>query len=207
MTPQAGGSALDARARTKSGGSFLWEWVAAGWFSWCIFIALLLPHCTTGGAIDARWKSETTCVLTWVLNESHANNHHYVLDSRRILGSSRDFLLASVMHLSISQLSELTGRERRTVSQKLADVPHIAGRPRCEAVRIRWNFAADLRRSTTWMAWQRFGAVIDCTAWSPDFFSVHSHLSICVVERNDALGNHITRRMAAPIYPQDDGKT
>jgi len=40
---------------------------------------------------------------------------------------SRDFLLVSVMHLSISQLSELTGRERRTVSQKLADVPHIAG--------------------------------------------------------------------------------
>ena len=31
------------------------------------------------------------------------------------------------MHLSISQLSELTGRDRRTVAGKLADVPHIAG--------------------------------------------------------------------------------
>ena len=31
------------------------------------------------------------------------------------------------MHLSISQLSELTGRDRRTVAGKLADVPHTAG--------------------------------------------------------------------------------
>jgi hypothetical protein len=31
------------------------------------------------------------------------------------------------MHLSISQLSELTGRERRTVAQKLSDVPHVPG--------------------------------------------------------------------------------
>ena len=31
------------------------------------------------------------------------------------------------MHLSISQLSELTGRDRRTVVGKLADVPHTAG--------------------------------------------------------------------------------
>jgi hypothetical protein len=33
------------------------------------------------------------------------------------------------MHLSISQLSELTGRDRRTVAGKLADVPHTAGEP------------------------------------------------------------------------------
>ena len=31
------------------------------------------------------------------------------------------------MHLSISQQSELTGRDRRTVAGKLADVPHTAG--------------------------------------------------------------------------------
>jgi hypothetical protein len=31
------------------------------------------------------------------------------------------------MHLSISQLSELTGKERRTVAQKLTDVPYVAG--------------------------------------------------------------------------------
>jgi hypothetical protein len=31
------------------------------------------------------------------------------------------------MHLSISQLSELTGRDRRTVARKLADFPHTAG--------------------------------------------------------------------------------
>jgi hypothetical protein len=31
------------------------------------------------------------------------------------------------MHLSISQLSELTGRDRRTVAVKLADVQHTAG--------------------------------------------------------------------------------
>lgn len=31
------------------------------------------------------------------------------------------------MHLSISQLSELTGRERRTVASKLSDIPYIAG--------------------------------------------------------------------------------
>ncbi len=31
------------------------------------------------------------------------------------------------MQLSISQLSELTGRERRTVSNKLADIPHTPG--------------------------------------------------------------------------------
>ncbi len=31
------------------------------------------------------------------------------------------------MQLSISQLSELTGRERRTVANKLADVPHTPG--------------------------------------------------------------------------------
>ena len=31
------------------------------------------------------------------------------------------------MHLSISQLSELTGRDRRTVAGRLADVPHTAG--------------------------------------------------------------------------------
>ena len=31
------------------------------------------------------------------------------------------------MYLSISQLSELTGRDRRTVAGKLADVPHTAG--------------------------------------------------------------------------------
>ena len=31
------------------------------------------------------------------------------------------------MHLSITQLSELTGRDRRTVAGKLADVPHTAG--------------------------------------------------------------------------------
>ena len=31
------------------------------------------------------------------------------------------------MRLSISQLSELTGRDRRTVAGKLADVPHTAG--------------------------------------------------------------------------------
>ena len=28
------------------------------------------------------------------------------------------------MHLSISQLSELTGRDRRTVAEQLSDVPH-----------------------------------------------------------------------------------
>jgi hypothetical protein len=31
------------------------------------------------------------------------------------------------MHLSISQLSELTGRDRRTVAGKLRDVPYVAG--------------------------------------------------------------------------------
>jgi hypothetical protein len=31
------------------------------------------------------------------------------------------------MHLSISQLSELTGRDRRTVAGKLADIAHVAG--------------------------------------------------------------------------------
>jgi len=31
------------------------------------------------------------------------------------------------MQLSISQLSELTGRERRTVASKLVDVQHVAG--------------------------------------------------------------------------------
>lgn len=31
------------------------------------------------------------------------------------------------MHLSISELSELTGRDRRTVAKQLSDVPHIAG--------------------------------------------------------------------------------
>ena len=31
------------------------------------------------------------------------------------------------MHLSISQLSELTGCDRRTIAGKLADVPHTAG--------------------------------------------------------------------------------
>jgi hypothetical protein len=31
------------------------------------------------------------------------------------------------MHLSISQLSEPTGRDRRTVAGKLADVPHTVG--------------------------------------------------------------------------------
>jgi hypothetical protein len=31
------------------------------------------------------------------------------------------------MQLSISQLSELTGRARRTVAEKLNDIPHVAG--------------------------------------------------------------------------------
>ena len=31
------------------------------------------------------------------------------------------------MHLSISQLSELTGRDRRTIASRLADVPHTTG--------------------------------------------------------------------------------
>ncbi|PYI81223.1 MAG: hypothetical protein DMF05_03630 [Verrucomicrobia bacterium] len=31
------------------------------------------------------------------------------------------------MHLSISQLSELTGRDRRTIAKQLSDVPHVAG--------------------------------------------------------------------------------
>ena len=30
------------------------------------------------------------------------------------------------MHLSISQLSELTGRDCRTIAKQLSDVPHVA---------------------------------------------------------------------------------
>jgi hypothetical protein len=31
------------------------------------------------------------------------------------------------MHLSISQLSELTGRDRRPIAKQPTDVPHVAG--------------------------------------------------------------------------------
>ncbi len=31
------------------------------------------------------------------------------------------------MHLSISQLSDLTGRDRRTIARQLKDLQHVAG--------------------------------------------------------------------------------
>jgi hypothetical protein len=49
------------------------------------------------------------------------------------------------MHLSISQLSELTGRDRRTVAKQLSDLKHTAGEEGRDAVRISRGPAAFIR--------------------------------------------------------------
>ena len=50
------------------------------------------------------------------------------------------------MHLSISELAELTGRDRRTVAKQLSDLKHTAGEEGRDAVRISRGAAACLFR-------------------------------------------------------------
>ena len=59
------------------------------------------------------------------------------------------------MHLSISQLSELTGRDRRTIAKQLKDLHYTAGeRPRAQHVSIfyQWRGAIVLHQFTGFSA-------------------------------------------------------